>query len=288
MMKNHLNKIYSFTFAVILTASSVLAGMPATTTFAASAQYAVETVPRSGQKVNEVLVKEALEAIKKVRQTGSGEDYIIACNLIALLRPIDKLRLYAELTGNYYLANYKNTGFGFFDAERYLAANEDVRTDALRYSPDDIYAYAVNHYIEYGITKGRYSGTSFDPMVAILYDIILASDNTVSDTLYESFVHKTGKTTTDKYTVLPDSLIVIGIDGINVEDSSDDDSTPASFPSFSESIGTVSKSTVSNSPENPDAEEQQEVQKEYRERKYINNLARDITPYTLYKDSFDT
>ena len=294
MMKNHLNKIYSFTFAVILTASSVLAGMPATTTFAASAQYAVEIVPRSGQKVNEVLVKEALEAIRKVRETGSGEDYIKACNLIAILRPIDKLRLYAELTGNYYLANYKNAGFRFFDAERYLAVNEDVRIDALRYSPDDIYSYAVNHYIEYGIAKGRSSGTSFDPMVAILvkpeilYDIILASDNTVSDTLYESFVQKTGKTTTDKYTVLPDSLIVIGIDGINVEDSSDDDSAPVSFPLVSESIGTVSKSTGSNSPESPDAEEQQEVQKEYRERKYINNLARDITPYTLYKDSFDT
>lgn len=284
---DHLKKTCSSVLAVILAVSTTLAGLPATTVLAAPETYAAAQIAVNAERVNESAVKEALEAVKKARETGSREDYIKARNLIALLRPIDRLRLYADLIKDFYRRNYRNSGFRFFNAQKYLAENEDVRLDALRYSPDDIYSYALNHYLEHGITEGRSSGTDFDPMVAILakpetlFDVIASNDDAVSDTLYESFVHKTGKTTTDSYSVLGDSLTVI---------EKADTGIAVPVPSVSPS-STSSSGSNSSKEEGSESQKPGEVpgdQKDYREPDFvIKNLSREITPYTLYRNSYD-
>ncbi len=230
-MRQYLKKLRVSGLAAILTASTTLAGMPITTVYAATkprvtipgvvAQSAApQGVTVQGKSadaliVNEKAVQNSLETIETVRKSGNREDHIKARNLIATLQPIDRLKLYVELVGDYYLKNYRTRGFRFFNAEKYLAANEDVRLDALRYSPYDIYAYALKHYLEKGILEGRSSGTDFDPMVAILvkpeimFDIISTSDVSIPETLYSSFTQMTGKTTTDSYSILQGSLTVV-------------------------------------------------------------------------------
>ncbi len=282
-MKNYLKKFCSSFLAVILAVSSVFAAMPATIVLAATDTYGASQTTVKGERVDENAVNATLDAINRVRRTGSREDYIKARNLIAALRPVDRLRIYSKLIGDYYLKNYKNTGFRYFNAQKYLEANEDVRLDALRYSPDDIYAYALKHYLEHGILEGRSSGTDFDPMVAILarpdilFDIIVLPEDEISDTLYISFFKKTGKTTTESYTVLGDSLVVIEKDSIN--GAFPTDSTQDARSSDSQSSGSSSDSTG--------GEDEPAHQKEYRTPRYINNKAKDITPYVLYRNSFD-
>ena len=285
-MNHYLKRICSFVIATVLALSSIFAGLPASTVFAAEDTYTAARLSTDAERVDEAAVKAALDSIERARNTGSREDYIKARNRIALLRPIDRLRLYANLIRDYYLKNFRNTGFRYFNAEKYLAEYEDVRLDALRYSPDDIYLYALYHYLEHGITEGRSSGTSFDPMVAILvkpevlFDVIFASDDTVSDILYESYVQKTGYTSTDMYSVLIGSLIVIGntdIGGVAPAPSDSQDSSASS----DDTSDSNDESSDSHTPDDEPAQ-----QEDQRERKFINNLARDITPYTLYRDTF--
>jgi len=286
MMMNQLFKrICSPLLAAILAISTLFAGLPETTVFAAPETYAAAQISANAERVNDAAVKEALDAIKSARKTGSREDYIKTRNLIALLRPIDRLRLYADLIKDYYLRNYRTTGFRYFNAERYLAENEDVRQDALRLSPDDIYLYALNHYLERGIIEGRSSGTSFDPMVAILtrpeilFDIIEAPDDSISDILYESFVQKTGKTTTDSYSVLRGNLTVI--------EKGETNGTVFRYSDTSEAEHSDSSGSSEDHDSGDDSDDESGNGTDYRERRFINNLAKDITPYTLYRKSFD-
>ena len=283
-MNHYLKRICSFVIATVLALSSIFAGLPASTVFAAEDTYTAARLSTDAERVDEAAVKAALDSIERARNTGSREDYIKARNRIALLRPIDRLRLYAYLIRDYYLRNYRNSGFRYFNAGNYLAEYEDVRLDALRYSPDDIYSYALEHYLERGITEGRSSGTSFDPVVFILvrpevlFDVIVASDDTISDTLYESFVQKTGKTSTETYTVLTGSLTVI-----ERADTGGTVPAPAVLPSSSgDTSDPEGESSDSHAPGGESAH-----QEDQRERTFINKLARDITPYTLYTDSFD-
>lgn len=285
-MNDHLKRTCSFVIASVLAFSSILAGLPASTVYAAGDTYAEAQISNNTERVNEVAVKEALDSICKARSTGSREDYIKARNLIALLRPIDRLRLYAYLVRDYYLRNYRNAGFRYFNAEKYLAEYEDVRLDALRYSPDDIFSYALEHYLERGITEGRSSGTGFDPAVFILvrpevlFDVIVASDDTISDTLYESFIRKTGKTSTESYTVLTGSLTVI-----EKADAGGIAPAPSVLPSSSDDTSDHEDGSSDSHASGGESSHQED----YRERTFINNLARDITPYSLYMDgSFDT
>ena len=172
-------------------------------------------------------------------------------DLISALSPEGRLKLYVILTRDYYLINFRNTGFKYFDAGKYLAANEDVRLDALRYSPEDIYAYALKHYLEHGIFEGRSSGTDVDPMLEILVkpeilsEIILSSDKPVPDVLYEAFVRATGKPTTtldtssgDKNDVDPSNIndeytVSAASDYTNIQ-GGDSDNSGGDIPSWPE------------------------------------------------------
>ena len=289
IVNHYLKRICSFVIASILAFSSMLAGLPANTVFAAGDTYAAAQTLINAERVDEAAVKAALDSIDSARKTRSREDYIKARNLIALLRPIDRLRLYAQLIRDYYLKNYRNAGFRYFNAEKYLAEYEDVRLDALRYSPDDIYLYALYHYLDHGITEGRSSGTSFDPMVAILvkpevlFDVIIASNDADSDILYNSFVQKTGKTSTDSYFVLIGSLTVVEKADIGGDVPAPSDSRDSSDDTSASSDSSDSNDESSGSHTPDDESSHQEDQ---RERRFINNLARDITPYTLYRDIF--
>ncbi len=267
-----LKKLCSRFLAGLLAASTVMATVPAAVVYAAPESYqAVNT-----QISDPAAVSKAVAAAQKARRTGAEKDIQAASELLAALRPVDRLKLYVELIRDYYLKNYRNKGFKYFDAKKYLAANEDVRLAALLYSPDDMLGYALKHYLEQGIFEGRSSETAFDPMVAILarpeilFDIIISSGKDVPDVLHEAFIRTTGKTTTDSYQVLRDSLVVIDR---YVNNAVFEENEPVPFDH------------VDNSDDDDDDEEEYEI--DFRVPNYINSKSMNIDPYVLYRDSYE-
>jgi len=269
-------KLFSKCMSVVVVAATLISGVPAAEVFAAPESYQAANMSVNSQRVNTVSVSKVIKAINKVKSTGSADDLKKATDLIASLRPVDRLKLYVELTRDFYLKNYRNKGFKYFNAERYLAANEDVMLAALKYSPADIYGYALKHYLEQGIFEGRPSGTGFDPMAAILakpeilFDLVYNSDKPIPDMLHESFIRITGKTTTDSYTILRGSLLVIEKYVNNSEVDGDD---PKPFDN------------AGNGDDVDDDDEESE--KDFRVPSYVNNKSINIDPYVLYRDSFE-
>ena len=277
-------KICSKYLAIVVVASTLISGVPATTVYAAPDTYQAADMAVNTQAVNESAISEAIKAIYKAKLTGSEQDIKIARDLIAALKPVDRLRLYVELSKDYYLKNYRNKGFKYFNAERYLAANQDVLLAALKYSPDDIYAYAIKHYLEQGIFEGRSSGTGFDPMVAILaqpeilFDILISSEKAIPDILHESYLRVTGRTTTESYVVLGDSLLVIDK---YVNNSVIDGDEPQPFDNAGNFDGD------DDGDDDDDDDEDEESEKDFRVPQYVNNKSINIDPYVLYRDSFE-
>ncbi len=283
-MRHYLKKIRLSVIAATLTASMVLAGIPVTAVYALPDTYQAATAAVAAvsvQRSDAGAVAKAVAAVNEARRTRSEEDIKKAQDLMAALKPIDKLGQYVELIRDYYLKNYRNKGFKYFNVVKYLADNEDVVLAALKYSPNDMYGYAIKHYLEQGIFQGRSSGTDFDPMVAILakpeilLEIIVASNEDVPDLLYDSFVHKTGKTTTDSYIVSRDSLIVIekyGGSPVNVS---------------GESRPYIASSNVYNATNGGNGVEDDDDDKGFRVPRYVNNKSINIDPYVLYRNSYE-
>lgn len=291
-----LKKISSKCLAGFLAAATIISAAPATAVYAAPETYQAAETSSNAQRSDAEAVSRAVAAVKKARRTGSAEDIKTAWDLLAVLSPIDRLKLYVELTKEYYYKNYKNKGFKYFNAEKYLEANEDVRLAARMYSPDDMSAYALKHYLEQGIFEGRSSGTGFDPMVAIiakpeiLFDIVVSPDKEIPDLIHASFIRVTGKTTTDSYQVLRDSLIVIDksvdnavtdgsglipFDNAGNDDDDDDDD---------ESDNAGNEDNEYNEYNDDDYYDDDD---DFRVPHYVNNKSIDIDPYVLYRDSYE-
>lgn len=290
---NLLKKLSSKCLAGLLAAATIISGVPSTAVYAAPETYKAAETSANVQRSDAAAVSRAVAAVNKARRTGSAEDIKTAWELIAALSPIDRLKLYVELTKDYYYKNYRNKGFKYFNAEKYLEANEDVRLAARMYSPDDMFAYALKHYLEQGIFEGRSSGTGFDPMVAIiakpeiLFDIVFSPDKEIPDLIHASFIRVTGKTTTDSYQVLRDSLIVIDksvdnavtdgsglipFDNAGNDDDDDDDD---------ESDNAGNEDNEYNDDDYYDDDD------DFRVPHYVNNKSIDIDPYVLYRDSYE-
>nr|MCR5098135.1 hypothetical protein [Lachnospiraceae bacterium] len=271
-----IKKLGSKYISIVLVAAIFVSGVPATGVYAATDAYQAANVSAGVQRSDARAVLRAVDAVKEARRTGSEEDIKKARDLIAALCPIDRLRLYVEFTRDYYLKNYRNKGFKYFNVVKYLAANEDVVLAAIKFSPDDIYGYAIKHYLEKGIFEGRSCGTDFDPMVAILakpeilFEIVFFSEKEIPDLLYESFIRATGKTTTESYEVFRNSLLVI-------EKSTGNTAYPDGFQPFD---------NAGNSDGDDDYDDD-ESEKDFRVPSYVNNKSRDIDPYVLYGDSFE-
>ena len=265
--------------SIVLAAAIFVSGVPATGVYAATDAYQAVNMSASVQRSDVAAVSKAVAAVKEARRTGSEEDIKKARDLIVALSPIDRLRLYVEFTRDYYLKNYRSKGFKHFNVVKYLAANEDVVLAALKFSPNDIYGYAIKHYLEKGILEGRSSGTDFDPMVAILakpeifFEILFSSEKEIPDIIHESFIHVTGKTTTESYVVFRDSLVII-------EKYTGNTAYPDGFQPF-DNAGN------SDGYDDYNDDDPEESEKDFRVPSYVNNKSRNIDPYVLYRDSFE-
>lgn len=299
-----LNRFFAYSLTGILTISFAFSGIPAITSYAAPEPYETQNTANmiiSGGPT----VEQALSAISKAKKSGNENDLKSASQILLSLSPLNRLQLYVRLNRKYYQDNFRKNGFQFFNAEKYLAANEDVHRDALKYSPDDLYAFALQHYLEHGITEGRSSETSFDPMKAILAEpgimlSFISVDQANPESLYKSFVQRTGKTTTESYTVTPGSLYVTArvdnaknpyavFSGYTASQiSSSDNSQSSSGTSVSDASAPQVQPVpvVDPEPVKPtEPEEEDDPEEDYRVPRYINNKSKDINPYILYKDS---
>ncbi|MCR5001093.1 MAG: hypothetical protein K6A71_04770 [Lachnospiraceae bacterium] len=325
-MKN-LKKILSKSITGLIIVSTLISGVPATTVYAAPGTYASAQASAdvqmsfNRQGADAAAVEKAINAVNKARRTGNREDIKAALELIAALSPASRLKLYVILSKDYYLKNYRNTGFRYFNAEKYLAANEDVRLSALESSPDDIYAYALEHYLERGIFEGRSCETDVDPLLEILVnpevlnEIVHPSDTAIPDVMYRAFVRTTGKTTTESYSVLPGTLsLVERADTVSpvasapiisttsnsssgehddAAGSAKNDFDPAiinniyAVPAAGGNTNIQAGGSDARNNERTGADIVPEPEIEYRLPQYINNKSRDITPYSLYRDSFN-
>ncbi len=280
--------------SIVLAAAIFVSGVPATGVYAATEAYQAVNMSAGVQRSDVAAVSRAVAAVKEARRTGSEEDIKKARDLIAALSPVDRLRLYVEFTKDYYLKNYRSKGFKYFNVVKYLAANEDVVLAALKFSPNDMYGYAIKHYLEKGIFEGRSCGTDFDPMVAILakpeilFEIVFFSEKEIPDLIYESFVRVTGKTTTESYEVFRDSLVIIEKytgntaypDGFQPFDNAGNDDEDG-FQLFDDA-GNSDGDDDYNDDDDPE-----ESEKDFRVPSYVNNKSRNIDPYVLYRDSFE-
>jgi hypothetical protein len=363
-------RIRSEKLAILLSGWMICAGAFSNVAYAAPVAYVPQNASEiaqtavngrsavGAQRVNTASVTRAIDAINKAKRDGARDDIINAQNLIKALQPVDKLKLYVELTRAYYLKEYRNKGFKFFNVERYLASNGDVCLNALKYSPDDIYSYALNHYLEHGFLEGRSSGTEYDPMAAILakpeitMDLVISTEKPTAEQIFDAFVRAAGKTTTDSYVVLGDSLTVlekadpsrivpansIGANESQNYESSGDSGNGGESPKQDEpqqgepqqgepqrgepqqgepqrdepqqgepqrdepqqgepqqdepkqaepQQGEPQRDEPQQGEPQRDAPQQDEPQQQYRQVRYINNKAKDITPYTIYRDSYD-
>ncbi len=166
-MKKNTRRLCARFLAALLLLSAVFSQIPPVTAAAATdLEEAIKSAPMD--KSDEIAISNAIKAINRANLTGAEADIAYAKSLISALSPINRLRLYIRLSNQYYLNNYKIEGFKFFDAKKYIAANDDVRKAALKERPDDIEGYALQHYLLHGVYEGRSSQTSFDPVVAVI------------------------------------------------------------------------------------------------------------------------
>ncbi|MCR5405123.1 MAG: hypothetical protein K6E91_15075 [Butyrivibrio sp.] len=100
--------------------------------FSGGASYAANagSVTFQSAEYNEEAVDKAFKAIQTARKTGSQSDMDKGDVLVNALSPTNKVRLYLRLSGDYYRNNFRNAGFKFFDAKKYLEANPDACPDA--------------------------------------------------------------------------------------------------------------------------------------------------------------
>ncbi len=137
-MKKNLRVLCARFLTALLLITTIFSGVPKITAFAATdIEEAVSTKPAS--QADEIAIQNALAAINKANQTGAEVDIAYAESLIMALSPINRLRLYIRLSKSYYLKNYKGVGAKYFNAEKYLLANEYVRTAALLESHEDLH-----------------------------------------------------------------------------------------------------------------------------------------------------
>lgn len=192
--------------ATVLAAAMLFTAVPAAAFAAMPTALSGDFLVTKEIENNEISVDLALAAIRTARQTGDAKDVATAKALIDRLSPTNRIRLYVALNRLYYLNNYLDNGKIYFDAMKYLEANPDVMAMALSEGVSDVYAYAINHYLNAGIYEARPSQTPFDPIVAILaypetFTDILFSPQYDPQEIHDRFAIHTGKVSTSEYDV---------------------------------------------------------------------------------------
>lgn len=138
----------------------------------------------AAEKVYKLVTKYNKTAINSLKDKAE--------ELVPSLTPTSKVRLFVMLSRDYYLKNLNNPGFKFFDAERYLEKNPDVKSAAIASGEQDLKVYALNHYLDRGIYEGRSSMSAFDPVKAIitnpgLFDEVSVTDTALPEAVYNAY-----------------------------------------------------------------------------------------------------
>ena len=301
-MNNRKKELVSKILSGFIAFSTIFTTLPAITAMAA---------PAIVTKTNDTLVQvnTVLSAVNKAKKSGSQADMDAAKALTDALSPTDKIRLYVNLSRDFYLQNYKNPGFKYFNAEKYLSKYNDVRLAAIYSGAEDLYAFAVNHYLDSGIYDARSSGTSFDPITALLTqpDLLtnlVFSGKPLPDSLYGAYISRVGSADT--------SSIIISYSSLDEgSGSSSDHSSRTLYVVTDPTKDTTSQDIVKpssgeqgiapaprdedeidydenfNDFDYDDDDDDNPVPPARREAKLINAQSEIITPYSLYDEDLD-
>lgn len=170
----------------------------------ASPQSATET-----SVDNEQVAKDALQVLEKAIASNDAGEIAKAYKLITSLTPTQRVHLFILKYGKLYLEGCMRGSFAYFDAAKYLAENPEVYSQAISNGTNPS-EYAVNHYLSTGIFEGKSSGTSFDPIVAILacpdatVNALISNDDSslkIFTDLNDAFTNETGDADTRDYSI---------------------------------------------------------------------------------------
>ncbi|MBQ7613701.1 MAG: hypothetical protein IJU77_01535 [Butyrivibrio sp.] len=263
------------TLTSLMVATTLSVTMPFSTVFAAPAtDYVYFAAADTADEEVETVIK----AIETYKRTGNKSDLDKVNALISKLSSKKLIKLYVYLSKDLYLKNYLTKGFLYFDVDKYLANNADVRISASLHKITDIRKYALEHYLTLGIYEGRKSETSFDPARAVLNSPELLTHfiqgqkekPTEADLplfVRQEYGEKTGKTTTAD---LDENGQVKTV-------------TPHNDPAPTQNSNSNAGSSEGSG--QGDEEGQKEPEKpedKYRTPVFRNNDSNIITPYTLY------